>query len=81
VLARILVRNLDKGPEEAVREVMRLVKGAYSVTVLTPKLVIGFRDPLGIRPLVAGRLGDTGYMIASETCAFGPVGGVPTHEL
>jgi amidophosphoribosyltransferase len=81
VLARILVRNLAKGPEEAVREVMRAVKGAYSVTVLTPKMVIGFRDPLGIRPLTAGKLGEDGFMVASETCAFGPVGGEPTHEL
>jgi amidophosphoribosyltransferase len=80
ILARILVRNMPSGPEAAVREVMRRVRGAYSVTVLTPKLLIGFRDPSGIRPLSAGRLGD-GFMIASETCAFGPVGGTPTHEL
>jgi amidophosphoribosyltransferase len=80
IMARILVRHLPEGPEEAVRQVMRRVKGAYSVTVLTPKLLIGFRDPAGIRPLSAGKLVD-GYMIASETCAFGPVGAVPTHEL
>jgi amidophosphoribosyltransferase len=80
IIARILVRNMHAGPEEAVREVMRRVRGAYSVTVLTPKLLIGFRDPSGIRPLTAGRLGD-GFMVASETCAFGPVGGTPTHEL
>lgn len=80
VLARILVHNMSKGPEDAVREVMRRVKGAYSVTVLTPKFVIGFRDPLGVRPLTAGKVGD-GYLVASETCAFGPVGGTPTHEL
>ncbi len=81
IMARILVKHLSKGPEEAVREVMRRVKGAYSVTVLTPKFLIGFRDPDGIRPLTAGTLGDDGFIIASETCAFGPVGGTPTHEL
>lgn len=80
ILARILVRNLDKGPEAAVSEVMRRVKGAYSCTVLTPNMLIGFRDPNGIRPLTAGRLGD-GYMLASETCAFGPVGATAMHEL
>lgn len=80
VMARILVRNMHRGPEEAVREVMRRVRGAYSVTVLTPNVLIGFRDPSGIRPLSAGRLAE-GYMVASETCAFGPVGGTPTHEL
>jgi amidophosphoribosyltransferase len=80
ILARMLVRHLDRGPETAVAEVMKRVRGAYSVTVVTPKMLIGFRDPSGIRPLTAGRLGN-GYMIASETCAFGPVGGKPEHEL
>ncbi len=80
VMARILVLNIGKGPEHAVAEVMRRVKGAYSCTVLLPNMVIGFRDPYGIRPLTAGRVGD-GYMVASETCAFGPVAGTPEHEL
>lgn len=80
VLARILVRNMNRGPEAAVREVMTRCHGAYSVTVLTPHMILGFRDPYGIRPLTAGKLGE-GYMVASETCAFGPVGGEPTREL
>ena len=80
VLARILVRNMDRGPEAAVEEVLRRVRGAYSVTVLTPKTIIGFRDPNGIRPLTAGTLGE-GFMVASETCAFNPIGGQPVKEL
>lgn len=80
ILARILVRYLDQGPEVAVSELMKRIKGAYSVCCLTPRLLIGFRDPSGIRPLTAGRVGD-GYMIASETCAFSPVGGEPVKEL
>lgn len=80
VIARLLGKNMDKGPEAAVREVMRRARGAYSITALTPTTLIGFRDPSGIRPLTAGRLGD-GYMIASETCAFGPVGGTPEWEI
>ena len=80
IIARILARRLHEGPEAAVSEVMRRVRGAYSVTVLTPELLIGFRDPSGIRPLTAGTLGE-GFLIASETCAFGPVGGMPTREL
>jgi amidophosphoribosyltransferase len=80
ILARLLVRNLHKGPENAVAEVMRRAKGAYSCTVLTPRMVIGFRDPYGVRPLVAGRLGE-GYMVASESCAFGPIAGEVEHEL
>jgi amidophosphoribosyltransferase len=81
IIARIIVKNMHLGPEAAVAEVMRRARGAYSVTVLTPKVLIGFRDPTGIRPLVVGTLGDDGYLIASETCAFHPVGGVPLQEL
>ncbi len=80
VIARLLVMNMDKGVEEAVSEVMRRVKGAYSVIVLTPNRIVGFRDPNGVRPLVAGRLGNS-YMLASESCAFGPVNAKVEHEL
>jgi len=44
-------------------------------------MVIGFRDPHGIRPLVAGELPEGGYMVASESCAFSPLDGRVTHEL
>ncbi len=80
LIARLLVRHIPEGPERAVGEVMRRCKGAFSVTVLTPKLILGFRDPWGIRPLSAGTRGD-GFMVASESCAFGPVGGKADREL
>ncbi|MCB0826135.1 MAG: amidophosphoribosyltransferase [Armatimonadetes bacterium] len=80
VIARLLVRNMKMGPEHAISATMQKLKGAYSVTVLTPRMVMGFRDPSGVRPLTVGRLGN-GYMIASETCAFEPVGGVVEQEV
>ncbi len=80
VMARLIVRELDEGPEAAISRAMGKLKGAYSVAVLTPSLVVGFRDPYGVRPLVAGRVG-SGFMIASESCAFNPVGGEPDREL
>ncbi len=80
VIARLLVRNLHLGPVGAVAATMERLQGAYSVTVLLPNMVLGFRDPHGIRPLVAGRVGD-GFMVASESCAFWPVGGVSDREV
>ncbi|RYG42715.1 amidophosphoribosyltransferase, partial [bacterium] len=80
LIARLLVRYMPQGVEKAVGEVMRRCKGAYSVTVVTPDLLFGFRDPYGFRPLSAGIRGD-GFMLASETCAFGPVGGRSEREL
>lgn len=80
LIARILVRHLPESPERAVEEVMRRCKGAYSCTVLTPKLLLGFRDPNGIRPLVVGQMED-GYVLASESCALGPIDAHPLREV
>jgi amidophosphoribosyltransferase len=81
VLARLIVRNMKYGLEHAIREVMQRCKGAFSVVVLTPTTIVGFRDPFGIRPLSVGKIGENGYMVASETCAFGPVGAKVEREL
>lgn len=81
VIAQLLVRNLETlGPVHAVAKVMREIEGAYSVVVLTPKMLLGFRDPNGIRPLVTGTIAD-GYVVASETCAFGPIAATMEREL
>jgi len=81
VMLTIFANRLIDGPVAAVREVMERCRGAFSVTVLTQQLVIGFRDPYGIRPLHFGTLPDGGFMIASETCAFVPIEGEPVREL
>ncbi|MFN6933860.1 MAG: amidophosphoribosyltransferase [Tsuneonella sp.] len=54
-------------------DALRLVEGAYSLVVMTPEGMIACRDPLGIRPLVMGKLGDA-TVFASETVAFDVVG-------
>jgi len=54
-------------------EAVRQLEGAYSFVALTNKKLIGARDPLGIRPLVLGRLGKS-YILASETCALDIIG-------
>src|SRR5882757_2298861 len=54
-------------------EGLRQLEGAYSFVGLTNKKLIGARDPLGIRPLVIGRL-DGAPILASETCALDVIG-------
>jgi len=54
---------------EALKEVLGMVKGAYSLCLLTDKKLIAVRDPLGIRPLSIGKL-DNAYIFASETSAL-----------
>jgi amidophosphoribosyltransferase len=50
-------------------DALKQVIGAYSVIALSDEALIGVRDPLGVRPLILGRLG-TGWVLASETCAL-----------
>src|SRR5215468_4650891 len=54
-------------------EGLRQLEGAYAFVGLTNKKLIGTRDPLGIRPLVIGRL-DGHPILASETCALDIIG-------
>ena len=49
------------------------IQGGYALVMLTQTLLIGVRDPFGIRPLVIGKLGSS-YVLASETCALDIIG-------
>ena len=54
-------------------DALRQIEGAYSLVGLTNTMLIGARDPLGIRPLVLGEL-DGHFILASETCALDIIG-------
>ncbi len=54
-------------------DALKQVEGAYSLIVMTPEGMIACRDPLGIRPLVMGKLGEA-IIFASETVALDVVG-------
>jgi len=55
-------------------DALKQVQGAYSLVALHNGALIGARDPLGVRPLVLGRLANGGLVLASETCALDIVG-------
>ena len=59
--------------EEAVRLAMKGLRGAYSLVIMSPRKLIGARDPYGFRPLVIGKR-DKAWIFASETCALDTVG-------
>ena len=60
--------------EEAVRNAMQKIEGAYALVVISPRKMIGARDPFGLRPLCIGKRDNT-YFLASESCAIVAVGG------
>lgn len=59
--------------EEAVRRAAHKMKGAYSLVVMSPRKLIGARDPYGFKPLCIGKR-DHAYIITSETCALDTIG-------
>lgn len=63
----------SKTVEEAVGRAMKKLKGAYSLIVMSPRKLIGARDPFGFRPLCIGKR-DHAYILASETCALDTIG-------
>ena len=69
VILHLTAKNIKKGLEQAMIETMVKVNGAYSTVIMTEDTIIAARDPNGFRPLCLGRLG-SGYVLASETCAF-----------
>ncbi len=79
VIAALLAR--DPAPlAEAVAATMRRLEGAYSVAAVADGTLVAFRDPLGIRPLTLGRIGDD-WVVASETCALDLVGAEPVRDV
>ena len=75
VIAYLIARErLNVGSvEDAVKNAMKKLKGAYSLVISSPRKLIGARDPFGFRPLVIGKR-DNAYMLASETCGLDAVG-------
>ncbi len=59
--------------EEAVSRAMDKILGAYSLIVMSPRKLIGARDPYGFRPLCIGKR-DNAYILASESCALDTIG-------
>lgn len=73
VIVNLIARYSSEGIPAAVERTMELIKGAYSLVVMTEEGLIGVRDPHGLRPLCIGKLED-GYAIASESCGLDAVG-------
>ena len=63
-----------KKAEDAVKNAMKKIKGAYALVVTSPRKMIGARDPFGLKPLCIGKRDNT-YFLASESCAISAVGG------
>ncbi len=73
VILHLVSRSKKRRAVDRFVEAIRQIEGAYSLVCLTNDMLIAARDPIGIRPLVLGRLNGA-YVFASETCALDIVG-------
>ncbi|MGH7035158.1 MAG: amidophosphoribosyltransferase [Stellaceae bacterium] len=73
VIVHLIATSLKLSVEERMVDALRQVEGAYSLAALSQEGLIAVRDPLGVRPLVLGKLGDA-WIVASETCALDIIG-------
>lgn len=69
VMANLIARYSKHGMLKAISAMMKVVRGAYALVIMTQDELIAARDPQGIRPLALGKL-DNSYVVASESCAF-----------
>ncbi|HHW98096.1 MAG TPA: amidophosphoribosyltransferase [Firmicutes bacterium] len=73
VILNLIARYRREGIVTAVQRALSRVHGAYSLVLQSDDTLIAVRDAFGFRPLAIGRLG-SGYVIASESCAFDAMG-------
>lgn len=80
VLMHLIAQSQQNDLVEAIFDGLKQVEGAYSIMVLTPKMMMAVRDPHGFRPLVLAKMNGS-YVFASETSAFDLIGAEFIREL
>lgn len=76
IICHVIVRERLKAKsiEEAVKNTMKIIKGAYSLLILSPQKMIAVRDPQGFKPLCMGYLDQDNIIFSSESCALDIMG-------
>ena len=69
IIVHLMAKPSYSNSKESVLGMVRRIEGAFTLTLLTERELIGVRDPHGFRPLCLGRL-DGAWVLASENCAL-----------
>ena len=80
VILQLIARSPKPRITDRLVEALMQIEGGYALVGLTNKKLIGARDPVGLRPLILGKLGDS-FVLASETCALDIVGAEFVREI
>jgi amidophosphoribosyltransferase len=79
-IIHLMARSIQSSIPERMKDALRRVEGAFSIVAMTRSKLIGVRDPLGVRPLMLGRLGEA-WILSSETCALDIIGAEFVREV
>jgi amidophosphoribosyltransferase len=79
-IAHLIARSTADTLEDAVKETLNQLVGAYALLILTNDQMFVAQDPHALRPLSIGKLGES-YVFSSETCAFDTVGATFIREI
>jgi len=80
VIANLILASPGRNWQQKIGHAMSRLQGAYSLAILTEKELIGVRDSFGVRPLCLGMI-DSGWSIASESCALDHIGAQFVREI
>ncbi|MFC1580562.1 amidophosphoribosyltransferase [Thermodesulfobacteriota bacterium] len=80
IVLHLIAKAMSQGLEGAVRHTMGRIRGAYSMVIMTEDTLIAVKDPHGFRPLCLGKM-DSGFVVASESCALDLVGAEYVREI
>lgn len=73
VIIHLVALSRQQGVVDRLVDALQKIEGAYSLICMSKEMLIGVRDPQGVRPLVIGKLGEA-FVLASETCALDIIG-------
>ncbi len=79
-IVKLIARSKRAKTIDKVIDALFQIQGGYALVVMTQNILIGVRDPYGIRPLVIGKLKNS-YVLASETCALDIIGAKFVREV
>ena len=73
IIVHLVARSHQDTVIDRLIDAIKQIEGAFSLVCIAEDMLIGVRDPHGVRPLVLGKQGDA-FVLASETCALDIVG-------
>ena len=79
-IVQLIARSKKIAIIDKIIDALWQIQGGYALTILSNEVLIGVRDPFGIRPLVLGKLNHS-YIITSETCALDIIGAKYLREI